>query len=172
MIGSICVLACCAPMLRKYPQNYAFLFGFTIAVGVLVGFLCAAYTAQSVILAVAVTFAVFASLTVYAWNTSTDFTGYAPYIFAALSCLIFMGFGIFILSLCGVQFEWLMMLYDVIGVLIFSFYIVFDTQLILGEWGGHKTQFSIDDYVFASLNLYMDIINLFLHILSLMGDRE
>jgi len=58
------------------------------------------------------------------------------------------------------------------GVLLFTFYIVFDTQLLIGEYGGHKVQFGIDDYVFAALNLYLDIINLFLHILSLFGERR
>jgi len=64
----------------------------------------------------------------------------------------------------------MMMLYDFLGVLLFTFFIVFDTQMIIG--GNHKVQFSIDDYCFAALNLYLDIINLFLHILALLGDRK
>eukprot|EP00438_Fugacium_kawagutii_P011117 Skav203188 [mRNA] locus=scaffold39:361567:361815:+ [translate_table: standard] len=55
---------------------------------------------------------------------------------------------------------------------VFAFYIVFDTQLMLGSWGGHKLQFDIDDYAFAALNLYLDIINLFLYILEIVGTRE
>jgi protein lifeguard len=46
---------------------------------------------------------------------------------------------------------------------------VYDAQLIFG--GKHrKYQFGIDDYVFASLSLYLDIINLFLIILG--GSRR
>jgi len=48
------------------------------------------------------------------------------------------------------------------GALLFSFYIVYDTQKMLGSYGGHKVQFSVDDYCFAALNLYLDVINLFL----------
>lgn len=45
-----------------------------------------------------------------------------------------------------------------------------DTQLIIG--GKHaKFQFSVDDYVFAALNLYLDIINLFLFILQIINNR-
>ena len=55
---------------------------------------------------------------------------------------------------------------------IFAFYIVFDTQMMLGSWGGHKMEFSIDDYAFAALNLYLDIINFFLYILEIVGTRE
>jgi len=62
-------------------------------------------------------------------------------------------------------------IYACAGATLFSFYIVYDTQLIVG--GTHKKhQFSIDDYAFAALNLYMDIINLFLMLLSLLGNRK
>jgi len=46
-------------------------------------------------------------------------------------------------------------------------FIVYDTQLMLG--GKHKYAISMDEYVFAALNLYLDIINLFLYILRIMG---
>lgn len=50
-------------------------------------------------------------------------------------------------------------------------YIVYDTQLIVG--GAHKKhEFGVDDYVFAALNLYLDIINLFIFILSIINDRR
>lgn len=52
------------------------------------------------------------------------------------------------------------------GALIFSAYIVYDTQLMMG--GSHKYSISPEEYVFASLNLYLDIINLFLHLLKIL----
>ena len=56
------------------------------------------------------------------------------------------------------------------GAIIFSFYIIYDTQLIIG--GEHKKyQFDVDDYVFATITLYLDIINLFLYILDLLDRR-
>jgi len=57
--------------------------------------------------------------------------------------------------------------YGAIGAGIFSMYLVFDTQLMLG--GKHKYSISPEDYITASLNLYIDIINLFLMILRLTG---
>ena len=51
--------------------------------------------------------------------------------------------------------------------LVFSLYIVYDTQLMMG--GKHKYALSPEEYVFASLNLYLDIINLFLYILMIVG---
>lgn len=42
-----------------------------------------------------------------------------------------------------------------------------DTQLILG--GKHKYSISPEEYVFAALNLYLDIIGLFTMLLALIG---
>jgi len=170
LIGTMCAMICCAESLRKYPQNYIFLGVLTTAMGVLVGFTSAMYTWQSVVLAAGITVGIFLGMTIFAWTTNTDFTGYGPYLFGALMCMMMFGFTISILAMFGVTIEWMMMLYDFLGVLLFTFFIVFDTQMIIG--GNHKVQFSIDDYCFAALNLYLDIINLFLHILALLGDRK
>ena len=63
-------------------------------------------------------------------------------------------------------------LYLLAGVLIFSLYIVYDTQTIVG--GEHKNlQFDMDDYVLAALVIYLDIINLFILLLQLLqGGRR
>ena len=52
------------------------------------------------------------------------------------------------------------------GVLIYSIYLIYDTQLIMGNVG---IQYNIDDYCFAALNLYIDIIYLFLKLLQLIA---
>ena len=36
---------------------------------------------------------------------------------------------------------------------------------------GKKVQLSPDEYVFAAINLYLDIINIFIYILSLLNQR-
>ena len=56
------------------------------------------------------------------------------------------------------------------GALLFSFFIVYDTQIMVG--GDHKYALCPEEYVFAALNLYLDVINLFLHILRLMNRRD
>lgn len=49
--------------------------------------------------------------------------------------------------------------YALIGAVVFSGYIVFDTHLLIAR-------FDLDDYIWASVQLYLDIINLFLKILQ------
>uniref|UniRef100_A0A7S1F1S7 Uncharacterized protein n=1 Tax=Noctiluca scintillans TaxID=2966 RepID=A0A7S1F1S7_NOCSC len=169
---TMCAMVCCQNLTRSFPTNYILLFVFTAFEGVCVGFISAHYTWQSVVLAMSMTVLIFLCMTVFAWKSKTDFTGFGPYLFAALMVLMVFGFVVSLLAMSGVQVQWAFMLYNLIGVIIFTFYIVYDTQLIIGEWGGHAHQFGIDDYVFASLNLYLDIINLFLYLLSLFGDRR
>mmetsp|Transcript_92054 Transcript_92054/g.263765 ORF Transcript_92054/g.263765 Transcript_92054/m.263765 type:complete len:243 (+) Transcript_92054:72-800(+) len=169
-IASMCVMVCCRDTLRSFPSNYALLGVFTIAMGVVVGFTSAMYTWQSVILAAGMTTAIFLGMTVYAFTTKTDFTGYGPYMFGFMLCLCVFGFTLFILSACGIFIKWLYMLYNLCAVILFTMYIVYDTQLMIG--GDHAVAFSIDDYCFAALNLYLDIINLFLALLQLFGNRN
>merc|ERR1719375_323922 len=160
------VSCCCQEMARKVPYNYLFLLLVTVCEAVIVGFICAMYTGQSVLLAAGLTAGIFAGLTVYACTTNSDFTGMGGYLAAALMGLILTSF------IC--MFFPSPMMQKVLGgfgAILFSFYIVYDTQLICG--GKHKKhQFGVDDYVFAALNIYLDIINLFLYLLSLFGDRR
>ncbi len=64
----------------------------------------------------------------------------------------------------------LSIVYASIGAFLFSCYIIFDTQLMMG--GGHKYALDPEEYIFAALNLYLDIINLFLFILQIIGNSR
>jgi len=80
--------------------------------------------------------------------------------------------GILILLIFGIlaifiQNRILDLVYASLGALVFSCYIVFDTQMMLG--GKHKYSISPEEYIFAALNLYLDIVNLFLYILAIVG---
>lgn len=172
LLVTMCAMCCCQESLRTFPTNYLFLLAITGAMSVLVGFASAMYTWQSVVLAAGITVVIFGLMTAYAWTTKRDFTGAGPYLFAAMMVLLTFGLVISVMGMFGAYIRWVVMMYNFIGVLIFTFYIIFDTQLIMGEFGGHRTAFSIDDYAFASLSLYLDIVNLFLHLLSLLGDNR
>ncbi|CAK0863366.1 unnamed protein product [Prorocentrum cordatum] len=81
-------LVCCPEMARKVPQNYILLFIFTAFEGVLVGAVCSTYSTQAVVAALLATSIVVIGLTLYAWNTKSDFTGCGPYLVAMLLALI------------------------------------------------------------------------------------
>jgi len=164
-------MCCCQDMLRTYPTNYIILFGFTAAEGALVGFFCSFYTAQSVVWAFGLTAFIFLWMTGYAWTTKSDFTGAGPYLYAAFSVAIMVSILISIAAFFGVNVQTAQTAYAAFGILLFTCYIVYDTQLMLGELGGHKIAFSIDEYAYAALSLYVDIGGLFVDILQVFGNR-
>ena len=57
--------------------------------------------------------------------------------------------------------------YGSLGALVFSLYIVNDTQLMMG--GKHKYALDPEEYIFAAINLYIDFIQLFRFILMIVG---
>jgi len=169
LVITLCMVCCCKDAARTYPTNYIFLFSLTVCISVGVGFVTATYKTQSVLLALSSTAAVFLGLTAYAAKTKSDFTGMGAYLAAALSALIGFSFMMMIFGFFGGVPDFMQTLYALAGTLLFSGYIVYDTQLILG---GKHLELGVDDYVFAALNLYLDLINLFLYLLELMGNRE
>jgi FtsH-binding integral membrane protein len=48
---------------------------------------------------------------------------------------------------------------------LFAGYVLYDTQLIIGN---KSNKFTEEDYILAAMNLYLDIINIFLEILKLL----
>lgn len=170
MIASLVLIVgvscCCVEIARKVPYNYIFLLLVTICEAVLVGFICTIYETDSVAMAAFMTAGIFVGLTIYAMTTKSDFTGMGMYLFAALIGLIVMSFAAMIFP--G---EATRKVIAGLGAILFSFYIVYDTQLIVG--GKHKKHsFGVDDYVFAALNIYLDIINLFVYLLQIFGVRR
>ena len=156
----------CTNLHRKYPYNYVILGLFTLCLSYTLGVVTSTYDTNTVLLAAGATGIVTLGLTLFAFQTKIDFTGFGPYLFSALLILIFMG----IVSMF-VHDRTYDIIYAGLGAFIFSFYIIFDTQLIIG--GKHKKyQFAPDEHVFAALNLYLDIVNLFLYLLQLLDNRR
>jgi FtsH-binding integral membrane protein len=104
---------------------------------------------------------VVSALTLYAIFTRTDFTIKWGIVIVLFMAMLFLGI-----------FSWiawtpfLNTLYCSLGLILFGIYIVIDTQLIMG---GKRFQLSMDDYVVGALLLYIDIIQIFLYILMILG---
>lgn len=162
---SIIVLACCPGVRRSYPSNMIFLGVFTICEGFLLGISTSYYNREEVFIAVGVTCLIVFGLTMFAFQTKIDFTILNGALFILL--IILMIFGL----LCAfIQNNYLNLFYACIGALLFSLYVLVDTQMIAG--GNHRYTVSPEEYIFAALNLYLDIINLFLLILDIVHRSE
>ncbi|GFR88654.1 protein lifeguard 1 [Elysia marginata] len=137
----------------------------TVCEGFLLGTVSSHYDRDEVLMAMGITAIVTVALTIFAFQTKWDFTMMGGILFVAV--IVLFCFGLLCLF---IQSRILSIVYASIGALIFSVYLVFDTQLMLG--GKHKYALSPEEYIFAALNLYLDIINLFLFILSIIGNSR
>ena len=163
-IASMCALTCCG-FDKKVPTNYVLLGVYTVCMSWLVAVCCIRTQPKIVLEAAALTFSAVVGITFYAFTTSSDFTTCGP-ILSAVG-FIFMMAG-FLLHVFGFH---LGLVYSVGGVILTSFYLVFDTQMIMG--GDNKRhQFDEDSYILAAMALYMDIINIFLYILEILSESD
>ena len=155
----VCIMfSCFRDTARKVPINYILLLAFTLSMSFYCLIFCAFFDPEDVVAAGILTFAATVGLTVYAIRTKTDFS----FLGGLLFCFSFlMVFTIAFYFWIRVTVFWL-----ALGVLVYSLYLIYDTQLIIGKVG---VQYSIDDYCFAALNLYIDIIYLFLKILQIIA---
>ncbi|XP_029175061.1 protein lifeguard 1-like [Nylanderia fulva] len=155
-------MACCTNVRRKAPMNFIFLFLFTLAEAFLLAIAASTYKKDEVMLAVGITAAVCLGLTIFAFQTKIDFTGLHSALFVAV--LVLLIFGIIAMIWPG---KTMTLIYASCGALIFSLYLVYDTQMMIG--GKHKYSVSPEEYIFAALSLYLDVVNIFIYILTIIG---
>ncbi|XP_052575469.1 protein lifeguard 1-like isoform X4 [Peromyscus californicus insignis] len=91
-----------------------------------------------------------------------DFTLLNGVLFVCL-CVLFV-YGIIALV---IRSYWLHLVYAALGTLLFSMYLVMDVQMMVG--GRYHYEVDPEEYIFAALNIYVDIISLFIFILDLIA---
>lgn len=160
-----CLLICVKSVARSVPTNYLLLLAFTLLEAYTVAFCCATVKDGLVVLAAAaMTAGIVVSLTVYAVFTKTDFT-------ACGGVLSVLGGAFMIFALFSFMYGPTMnLIYCIIGVIVFGIYLVFDTQYIVGG-KNRKHHINRDDYIIGAMLLYLDIINIFLYILEIIGKK-
>ena len=165
LVLSYCIF-CVESLAKTVPTNYILMFAFTVCEAYTVSFIAATVgDGLLVIQAAFLTAGLVVGLTLYAMTTKTDFT-----VFGAL--LWGVGTLFLLFSLFSVFFGPTMrLIYCVLGVLLFSFYLIYDTQLIIGG-EDHYAKIGNDDYILGAIILYLDIINLFIYILQILSSNK
>lgn len=160
--GTLIALACCEDARRKTPTNYILLFVFTLAESFLLAVTVSRYYPSQVLIALGLTTLICFALTIFALQTKIDFTVMGGFLMIAAIVLL-------VVSIVAIFFPSKLMTLIIAsaGALIFSLYLLYDTQLMVG--GDHKYSISPEEYVFAALNIYVDIINIFMYILAIIG---
>lgn len=142
---------------------------YSVINGATLSFLLMIYTASSVVSVFFITAGTFAAMAAYGYFTKTDLSSWGKYLIMAL-------IGLIIASVVNIftQSSGLQLILNYAGVLIFVGLTAYDTQKIkvmllqatdAGE-GAQKIA------LMGALSLYLDFINLFIHLLRILGDRR
>lgn len=142
--------------------SYAALNGVTLSSIFLV------YTGTSIVSTFFVAAAMFLSMTIYGYATDRDLTKFGSLLFMGLVGLIIASIVNLFLHNSGFSLA-----ISAIGVVLFTGLTAYDMQRIKSFYlESDGTEIAEKKAIFGALALYLDFINLFLHILRLLGDRR
>jgi FtsH-binding integral membrane protein len=160
-IALLLVLACSEKARRSHPTNIILLALFTCAEAFLVGMISSYWDTQVVLIAFVATAAVVVGITIAAFQTKLDVTRWTSVLFMATIILIVM-------TLVGIFWrnKVFHLVIAAVGALLFSVWLLFDLQMLLG---GKRYELSPDEYVFAALTIYIDIVSIFLYLMQVIG---
>lgn len=144
---------------------------FTVLMGVSLATIFVKYTDTSIVTTFLTCAGAFAGLSIYGYTTKKDLSGMGTFLVMGLIGLILaMILNIFIGS-SALSFA-----ISVIGLLIFAGFTAYDTQEIKNTYLTHAHagdgEWLQKSAILGALNLYLDFINMFQFLLSLMGERE
>ncbi|KAL0459492.1 UNVERIFIED_CONTAM: protein LIFEGUARD 2 [Sesamum latifolium] len=149
---------------QRHPVNYFLLAVFTVALAFAVGLTCA-YTSGKVILeSVILTAVVVVSLTLYTFwaaKRGHDFNFLGPFLFGAVVVLMLFALIQILFPLGRIS----VMVYGCLASIIFCGYIIYDTDNLI-------KRYTYDEYIWAAVALYLDVINLFLSLLTVFRAAE
>ncbi|CAN9508035.1 unnamed protein product [Ophioblennius macclurei] len=157
---SLVVLLALAVYRHQHPVNLYLLLTFTLLESVSVATTLTFYEYSTVLQALLLTFTVFAGLTVYTFQSKRDFSKMGAGLFAFLWILVMAGFMRFFFHSDSAD-----LLFSGAGALVFCGFIIYDTHLLM-------KQLSPEEHILASINLYLDIVNLFLYVLRILNSLK
>ncbi|KAM9782865.1 glutamate receptor, ionotropic, N-methyl D-aspartate-associated protein 1b (glutamate binding) [Neosynchiropus ocellatus] len=160
-LASVLAISCCGSFRRTHPWNLIALSVLTLSLSYMVGMISSYHDTDTVIMAVGITAVVCFTVVIFSLQTKYDFTSCYGVLFVCLIVLIVFG-----LLCIFIRDRILHIVYAGLGALLFTCFLAVDTQLLLGN---KEMALSPEEYVFAALNLYTDIINIFLYILAIIG---
>ena len=148
---------------------------FSAVMGASISTILLRYTGQSVAQTFFITAASFGALSTWGYVTKRDLSGWGTF-------LIMGVFGLILASLVNIGFamvtghpiEGMRFIISLLGVGIFAGLTAYDTQQIKDNFYSvaHNGELMAKSAIMGALNLYLDFINMFQYLLSLIGDRD
>jgi modulator of FtsH protease len=147
--------------------NLAMLFAFALVSGLTLSVMLSHFISSGaggiVANALILTTVAFGGLSMFAMNTTKDFTSMGKFLFITLIVVVVAS----LLNVFWLHLPWLSVGISAVSAILFSAFILYDTQNIIQGNYGHPVD--------GALSLYLDFINLFtslLHLLGIFGSDE
>lgn len=153
----------------SFSTTRLFYYAFTAVMGISMSTIFAVYTAISIAQVFFITAATFAGASLYGYVTKKDLSGWGSFLLVGLIGIILASIVNIFLQSSALEFA-----VSIIGVLIFTGLTAYDTQtaksvFVNGNLTAEETaKFAIN----TAMSLYLNFINLFQLLLSLLGARE
>ncbi|TDH14310.1 hypothetical protein EPR50_G00040830 [Perca flavescens] len=164
-LATYIALSCCGELRRQFPWNIILLVLFTLSMASMMGFVSSYYNTKSVVLCLGITSLVCLSVTIFSFQSKIDVTSFQGVLFSMCMVMLLCAITLSIVVPFG-YVPWLHALYAVGGAILFTVFLAFDTQMLLGN---KRYTISPEEYIFATLSLYLDIIYLFSFLLQIIG---
>ncbi len=142
---------------------------FAAVMGASLSTLLLRYTGASVTQTFFVTAAAFGGLSLYGYTTQRSLSGIGSFLMMGVIGLVIASLVNIFLASSALQFA-----ISAIGVLLFAGLTAYDTQKLkeMYVYGNYDGETAAKASVFGALTLYLDFINMFQFLLSLMGNRN
>lgn len=159
-VTSFIIFSCKPSIIREVPVNYIILFLITISMTIMLVFISIEYSFQYILGATTFLVAICVAMFSIALFNKIDIKYFTISLVAFMFLVVTYG----LLALI-VRNYYLIFLYCMLGGIVFALFIAYDAILI-------RDKFDVDDYIFAALTLYFDIIRLFIFILRILGSKK
>ena len=147
---------------RKVPLNYFLLFLLTFGTGWSVSHLLTQYPPNIVAEAFGVTSASVAGLTFYAMRTTRESVSYRALMYSAL-----LSFLLEIFTISYYRTPWTNATLNFALGISTAASILYQTDAVLGK---KNANYSTDDYIQAAMNIYIEIVDLFIKVLKILNE--
>ncbi|QDC10513.1 Bax inhibitor-1/YccA family protein [Oceanicola sp. D3] len=155
-----------------------FFYVFSAVMGLSISWIFVAYTDFSIAQTFLITAVAFAGLSLWGYTTKKDISGWGSFLIMGVIGLVIASVVNLILPMfiAGYDPSGMMFAISVLGVLIFAGLTAYDTQNIKNTYIAHAAHGDQEwlgkAAIMGALSLYLDFINMFMFLLSLLGGRE
>jgi len=149
-------IACSQPCQRMFPVNLIAISSMALCEGVVLGAIAAYYSVDQILYAVGLCILLCLGFTLFSFQTKLDFNLLFGFMFVILFNAMIFGI-LAAITDSNILYNF----YVTLGTLIYSMYLVIDTHIIFSG----KYDISPEDYILATLILYIDMVRLLLFLI-------